>query len=129
MQAFTDVQAIVFDVFGTVVDWRSGVARESTAFLARYAPGVDPFAFADAWRRRYSPAMEEVRSGRRPFTRLDMLHRENLEAVLPEFGIDPAQVPAAGLAELNLAWHRLDPWPDAVAGLTRLQTRDIIAPR
>ena len=83
MQAFTDVQAIVFDVFGTVVDWRSGVARESTAFLARYAPGVDPFAFADAWRRRYSPAMEEVRSGRRPFVQLDVLHRENLEAVFP----------------------------------------------
>ena len=105
MQAFTDVQAIVFDVFGTVVDWRSGVARESTAFLARYAPGVDPFAFADAWRRRYSPAMEEVRSGRRPFVRLDVLHRENLEAVLPEFGLDPSVIPRSrvGCAEPRLA--------------------------
>jgi 2-haloacid dehalogenase len=128
MQAFVDVQALVFDVFGTVVDWRSGVARESAPFLARYAPRADPAAFADAWRRRYSPAMEEVRSGRRPFARLDVLHRENLEALLPEFGIDPASVPPAELDALNLAWHRLDPWPDSVPGLTRLKPRFIIAP-
>ena len=122
------VRALVFDVFGTVVDWRGGVAREATPFLARYAKDVDPGAFADAWRKRYQPAMEEVRSGRRPFVRLDVLHRENLTAVLPDFGIDPAAVPSAELDELNLAWHRLDPWPDAVAGLTRLKTRYIIAP-
>ena len=128
MQAFADVQALVFDVFGTVVDWRSGVARESAAFLARYAPGADPAAFADAWRRRYQPAMEEIRSGRRPFARLDVLHRENLEALLPEFGIDPASVPPSELDALNLAWHRLDPWPDSVPGLTRLKRRFIIAP-
>ncbi|MFZ6761177.1 haloacid dehalogenase type II [Pseudoroseomonas sp. WGS1072] len=128
MRAFADVQALVFDVFGTVVDWRGGVAREAAPFLARHAPGADPAAFADAWRRRYSPAMEEVRSGRRPFTRLDILHRENLEAVLPEFRIDPAGVPAAELDALNLAWHRLDPWPHSVAGLTRLKRRFIIAP-
>src|ERR1700733_4959067 len=91
MRDFAEVHALVFDVFGTVVDWRSGVARESAVFLARYAPGVDPAAFADAWRRRYSPAMEEVRSGRRPFVRLDVLNRENLEAVLPEFGINRPQ--------------------------------------
>ena len=78
MQAFADVQALAFDVFGTVVDWRGGVARESAPFLARYAPGADPAAFADAWRRRYAPAMAEVGSGRRPFVRLDVLHRENL---------------------------------------------------
>ncbi|TIX36118.1 MAG: haloacid dehalogenase type II, partial [Mesorhizobium sp.] len=95
------VRALVFDVFGTVVDWRSGVAREAEPFLKRYGAGTTiPTAFADAWRRRYSPAMEEVRSGRRPFTRLDVLHRENLEAVLPEFGIDPASVPASELDEL-----------------------------
>src|SRR6478672_10927958 len=128
MQAFADVQAIVFDVFGTVVDWRGGVARESAAFLARYAPGVDPVAFADAWRRRYSPAMEEVRSGRRPFVRLDLLHRENLEAVLPEFGLDPSVIPPCELDALNLAWRRLDPWPDSVPGLSRLKRRFIIAP-
>lgn len=124
-----DVRALIFDVFGTVVDWRSGVMREAAPFLARHgSPAADPAAFADAWRSRYSPAMEEVRSGRRPFVRLDVLHRENLEAVLPEFGIDPARVPEAELAELNLAWHRLDPWPDVVAGLTRLKARRIIAP-
>ncbi len=128
MQAFADVQALVFDVFGTVVDWRSGVARESTPFLARYAPSAEPAAFADAWRRRYSPAMEEVRSGRRPFVRLDVLHRENLEGALPEFGIDPPSVPPAELDALNLAWHWLEPWPDSVPGLTRLKRRFIIAP-
>jgi 2-haloacid dehalogenase len=128
MQAFADVQALVFDVFGTVVDWRSGVARELAVFLARYAPSADPAAFADAWRRLYAPAMEEVRSGRRPFVRLDVLHRENLKAVLPEFGIDRSAVPASELDALNLAWHRLDPWPDSVAGLTRLKSGFLIAP-
>jgi 2-haloacid dehalogenase len=128
MRAFIDVRALVFDVFGTVVDWRSGVARESAAFLARHAPGADPAAFADAWRRRYAPAMEEVRSGRRPFTRLDVLHRENLSATLPEFGMDPVAIPAFELEALNLAWHKLDPWPDSVPGLARLKRRFIIAP-
>jgi 2-haloacid dehalogenase len=123
------VRALVFDVFGTVVDWRSGVARDAEPFLKQHGAGaVSPTNFADAWRLRYSPAMELVRSGRRPFARLDVLHRENLVAVLPEFGIDPASVPAAELDELSLAWHRLDPWPDAVPGLTRLKTRYIIAP-
>jgi 2-haloacid dehalogenase len=125
----SDIHALVFDVFGTVVDWRRGVAREAAAFLARFGGGgVDPGAFADVWRRRYSPAMEEVRSGRRPFAPLDVLHRENLAAILPEFGIDPASVPADALDALNLCWHRLDPWPDAVAGLARLKTGFIIAP-
>ena len=78
MRAFADVEALLFDVFGTVVDWRGGIARESAPFLARCAPGGDPAAFADAWRRRYSPAMEEVRSGRRAYVRLDVLHLENL---------------------------------------------------
>ena len=123
------VRALVFDVFGTVVDWRSGVARDAAPFLARHgAAGADPAAFADAWRRRYQPAMEAVRSGARPFTRLDVLHRENLEAVLPDFGIDPARVPPAELEALNLAWHRLDPWPDSVEGLKRLRARYIVAP-
>lgn len=126
--ALNGVRALLFDVFGTVVDWRSGVAREATPFLRRRgAESVDPLAFADAWRASYQPAMEQVRSGRRPFTRLDVLHRENLETILPDFGIDPATVPASELNELNLAWHRLDPWPDAVAGLTRLKTSFIIA--
>jgi 2-haloacid dehalogenase len=123
------VRALVFDVFGTVVDWRGGVAREAGSFLAQHgAKHVDPAEFADAWRRHYSPAMEEVRSGRRSFTRLDILHRENLDRVLEEFGVDPRPIPSADLDDLNLAWHRLDPWPDSVAGLKRLKTRYIIAP-
>ncbi|ONG45697.1 haloacid dehalogenase, type II [Pseudoroseomonas deserti] len=122
------VQALVFDVFGTVVDWRSGIARDAEPFLARHAPGASATDFADAWRRRYSPAMEEVRSGRRPFTRLDVLHRENLEDILPDFGIDIAAVASDEVEALNLAWHRLDPWPDSVAGLQRLKAGYIIAP-
>jgi 2-haloacid dehalogenase len=118
------VKAFGFDVFGTVVDWRGGVARDAAPFLKRHGlPDADPLAFADAWRRQYQPAMERVRSQGRPFTKLDILHRENLEIILPEFGIDPASVPAAELDELNLAWHRLDPWPDVVEGLTRLKRR------
>lgn len=127
--ALDGVRALLFDVFGTVADWRSGIAREAASFLARHGKArEDAAAFADAWRGRYQPAMEEVRSGRRPFVRLDTLHRENLEAAIAQFGIDPVRVPAAELDDLNLAWHRLDPWPDVVAGLARLKMRYIIAP-
>jgi 2-haloacid dehalogenase len=123
------IEAFLFDVFGTIVDWRSGVAREAAPFLARHeAANQDGGAFADAWRRLYSPSMEEVRAGRRPFARLDVLHRENLEAVLPAFGLRPGAIDAAELDELTLAWHRLDPWPDSVPGLLRLKSRFIVAP-
>lgn len=129
MSALPGVKALVFDVFGTVVDWRSGVARDARVFLARHGkPDVDPHAFADAWRRRYQPAMEEVRSGRRPFTRLDVLHRENLDGVLRDHGLDPAAIAAEELDWLNRAWHRLDPWPDTVPGLIRLRARHFLAP-
>jgi 2-haloacid dehalogenase len=121
-----EIKAFVFDVFGTTVDWRSGVARDAAAFLERHAPHVDPFEFADAWRREYSPSMEEIRSGRRPYVRLDVLHRENLVRVLERSGI--AGVTDAEIDALNLAWHRLDPWPDSVAALTRLKRSYIIAP-
>ncbi|TDG06422.1 haloacid dehalogenase type II [Paraburkholderia guartelaensis] len=120
------IKALVFDVFGTVVDWRSGVAREAAAFLQRHAPNLDAFEFADAWRREYSPSMEEIRSGRRPYVRLDVLHRENLVKVLAHSGI--AGATDAEIDELNLAWHRLDPWPDSVEALNRLKRRFIIAP-
>jgi 2-haloacid dehalogenase len=122
------VRALLFDVFGTVVDWRSGIVREAAPFLSRHRVDAHPHAFADAWRRRYQPAMEEVRSGRRPFVRLDVLHRESLEATLTEFGADPAQLPAEELDTLNHAWHRLDPWPDSVPGLVRLRRGFVIAP-
>jgi 2-haloacid dehalogenase len=122
------VKALGFDVFGTVVDWRNGVARDAAPFLIRHGRAdADPLAFADAWRRQYQPAMERVRSHGRPFVKLDILHRENLVVILPEFGIDPDSVPPAELDALNLAWHRLDPWRDVVAGLTRLKSRFIIA--
>ncbi len=120
-------RALVFDVFGTVVDWRSGVARELAGFLSAIGrEDLDPFALADAWRRRYQPAMEECRSGRRPFTRLDVLHRENLEAMLADHGI--TGILAEDLDALNLAWHRLDPWPDVILGLHRLKRRHFLAP-
>lgn len=117
-----DLRALVFDVFGTVVDWRSGVARE----VARLLPDVaDPLAVADDWRGRYQPSMQQVRSGRRDWVNLDVLHRESLDVLLAERGLD---APADVRAELVLAWHRLDPWPDAVEGLTRLRRRFVIGP-
>ncbi|MGI8562578.1 MAG: haloacid dehalogenase type II [Candidatus Dormibacter sp.] len=124
----TLIRALLFDTFGTVVDWRSGVARDAAPFLTRHGIAADPHEFADAWRARYQPAMEEVRSGARPFTRLDQLHRENLDAVLRDFGTDPGRLPGDSLDDLNRAWHRLDPWPDCLPGLARLRPRFIIAP-
>lgn len=121
-----EIKALVFDVFGTIVDWRSGVARGAAAFLDRHAPSLDPLEFADAWRAEYSPSMEEIRSGRRRYVRLDVLHRENLVRTLDRYGI--VDVPDADIDALNLAWHSLDPWPDAVAALQRLKRRFIIAP-
>lgn len=122
------IRAVVFDMFGTVVDWRTGVALGVTDLLTDHLPGQDPFEFADLWRAEYQPAMEAVRSGARPFVRLDVLHRENLEKVLERLGADPSAIDPVTLAEATLAWHRLDPWPDVVAGLTRLRRTWIIAP-
>ncbi len=120
------VKALIFDVFGTAVDWRSGVAREAEALLRPLGVSLDWHAFADAWRAEYDPAMEEVRSGRIPFARLDAIHRGMLERIRPRFGLE--RVPEPVLAELNLAWHRLDAWPDATAGLRRLRERYWLAP-
>jgi len=120
-------RALLFDVFGTCVDWRSGVIAAGTALAARRGlSGIDWPALADAWRAEYQPRMEPVRQGVRPWTDLDTLHREGLDHVLAELG-------AAGLsdgdrAELTLAWHRLDPWPDAVEGLRRLRADHVVAP-
>ena len=120
------VTALFFDVFGTLVDWRSSIAREADALLGSLGHACDWEAFADAWRGEYQPAMEEIRAGRQPFSKLDILHRRNLEAILPRFGI--ADVPETGLAQLNLAWHRLDAWPDSAPGLHRLKTKFVVAP-
>jgi 2-haloacid dehalogenase len=116
-----DVRALVFDVFGTVVDWRGGVAREARRLLG---DRVDAEALADSWRGRYVPSMNRVRRGELPWTSLDELHRASLDELLGELGLP--DVPAAVRAELVLAWHRLDPWPDSVAGLTRLRSRYVI---
>jgi 2-haloacid dehalogenase len=116
-----DVRALVFDVFGTVVDWRGGVARE----VRRLLPRVDAEAFADAWRGCYVPSMDRVRRGERAWANLDTLHRESLDGLLTEVGAEPDEPTRV---ELVLAWHRLDPWPDSVAGLTRLRERYVLAP-
>ena len=126
LRALDDVQTLIFDVFGTLVDWRSCIAREARAALAAHAPTLDGEAFADAWRARYQPTMEEVRSGAIPFSKLDALHRRNLDHVLHGLGHD--DVPEATRAALNLSWRRLDAWPDVGPGLARLRTRFRIAP-
>lgn len=119
-------KALLFDVFGTCVDWRGSIIAEGPALDARWGTRVDWAAFADAWRGRYQPALEEVRSGRRPWTILDVLHRESLDALAAAFGLD--KLGAAERDHLNRVWHRLDLWPDTVPGLTRLKRRFIIGP-
>ncbi len=119
-------KALVFDVFGTLVDWRTSIARESEALLSPLGIAVDWLELADAWRNQYQPAMEEVRSGRIPFSKLDVLHRRNLDVILAEFAID--HVDEATRRNLNFAWHRLDAWPDVRAGLQALRTKYLLAP-
>jgi 2-haloacid dehalogenase len=121
-----DVKALFFDVFGTVVDWRASIARESKTILGSRGYALDWLAFADAWRAEYQPGMEEVRSGRIPFSRLDVIHRRMLERIRPKFGLE--KIEESVLQELNLAWHRLDAWPDSTQGLHRLRHRFLIAP-
>jgi 2-haloacid dehalogenase len=121
------VEALIFDVFGTVVDWRTGVSAEVAAAAAARGLVVDAPAFADAWRARYQPAMERIRSGARPYAPLDLLHRENLDATLDAFGIGAAfDEPAR--AALTRAWERLPGWPDSAPGLARLRGRFLVAP-
>src|SRR5271155_2193405 len=120
------VKALLFDVFGTLVDWRAGVAREAQSILTPRGYALDWNAFADAWRDQYQPAMEEVRSGRIPYTKLDALHRRTLKIVLASFGVENLR--EAQLARLTLAWHRLDAWPDVSDGLARLRRHHLIAP-
>lgn len=121
------VEALIFDVFGTCVDWRTGVAREVAAATAAKGLKVDGVAFADAWRDLYQPAMQEIRSGRRSYTELDVLHRENLDTTLDSFGI-AAHFGDDERTALNRAWEKLPPWPDVVPGLIRLKANRIIAP-
>ena len=121
-----DVKALVFDVFGTLVDWRTCVARESRKVLESLGYTLDWTAFADAWRRQYQPAMQEVRSGQLPYVKLDLIHRRMLDRIRPKFGLQALNEPA--MAELNLAWHRLDAWPGVTVGMRRLRQRFRLAP-
>ena len=120
------IRALFFDVFGTLVDWRKSVAREAEVILSPLGHSLDWTAFADAWRAEYQPGMEEVRTGKLPFSKLDVLHRRNLERFIPRFGLK--NLSEEVLAELTLVWHRLDAWPDVPAALARLKRKFLIAP-
>ena len=119
--AVSRVRALTFDVFGTVVDWRTSIIREGEALGQAKGIEADWEAFADAWRGLYQPQMSKVREGKLPWTKLDDLHRMALLQLLDEFGI--AGLSEEEIDEFNRAWHRLDPWPDSVEGLTRLHKR------
>ena len=122
----TSVKALFFDVFGTLVDWRAGIAREAKAVLEPLGHQTDWLGFADAWRDEYQPGMEEVRAGRIPFSKLDVLHRRNLERILPRFGFTGLSKEV--IAHLNRAWHRLDAWADVAPGLHQLKSKFLLAP-
>lgn len=115
------VQALAFDVFGTVVDWRGSIARDAAAVAAERGIDGDWEAFADAWRAGYAPAMDRVRRGDLPWMNIDSLHRLILDSIVDRFGL--GGLDEAGRAQLNRAWHRLAPWADSVEGLSRLKTR------
>jgi len=119
------IRALTFDVFGTVVDWRTSIAREGEAVGRRHGVTVDWTAFADAWRGLYQPMLSKVRNGDMPWTKLDDLHRMALDQVMAQFALKG--LTAVEIDDLNRAWHRLDPWPDSVAGLTRLRRKFILA--
>jgi 2-haloacid dehalogenase len=120
------IRALVYDVFGTCTDWRNGVARDAERILKPLGYRIDWLAFADAWRSLYQPSMEEVRAGRQPYVKLDVLHRRMLDQIGPKFGLEKLDAKVAD--DLNLAWHRIDTWPDVVPGFTRLQKKFILAP-
>ena len=120
-----DVQALIFDVFGTVVDWRSSIIREGQLLSARKGFDVDWPTFADRWRGGYGPAMNRVRTGELPWTKIDDLHRMVLDELVVEFGL--TGMTEKELDHFNKAWHRLMPWPDSAGGLSRLKTRYTIA--
>lgn len=123
----SNVQAYIFDVFGTVVDWRNSVARFSTNVFLSKQIDIDGLAFADYWRGQYQPAMARIRAGDRGYVPLDELHFENLEATLTKFNLQ-STLNDAEKWHLNSAWEHLDPWPDVVAGLAQTKQQAIIAP-
>ena len=122
------VRAVLFDTFGTVVDWRSGISEAVRRFAQRHQIAVPATDFAVDWRGRYLPSMAEVRSGRREFVSLDVLHRDNLEASLREFGIAPDAFPDDDLQALARSWRWLPPWPDSVGGIAAIKQHAIVGP-
>lgn len=122
----TEIRALLFDVFGTCVDWRSSIISEGEDLNRRLGLDVDWVSFADAWRAMYQPAMEQVRNGSRSWTILDVLHRESLDELVKQYGLQAFA--ESELDHLSRVWHRLDPWPDTVTGLSALKQRFIIAP-
>ncbi len=121
----SQIKALTFDVFGTVVDWRGSIMKEGAAWNAAHGTSIDWGAFADDWRAQYGPQMNRVRTGELPWTNLDELHRIGLESILAKYGIEG--IDEATKTHLVRAWHRLDGWPDSVAGLTRLKEKFILA--
>ena len=119
------VKALLFDVFGTVVDWRTGIATEVESVAKKNNISIDPFDFADAWRAEYQPAMEEIRKGRRSFTILDILHMENLKKIASKFNLH--DLSDEDFKMLVKAWHRLPGWPDSSEGLNALKKKYILA--
>ena len=125
MTSFPEIRALTFDVFGTVVDWRGGIAREAEAMLAPRGHTLDWGAFANAWREQYQPAMAEIREGRRGYVVMDVLHREMLEVALEKFGV--TSLDETEKHRLTMGWRRLDPWPDAIDGMLRLKASRALA--
>ena len=116
------ITTLAFDVFGTVVDWRTSIAREASAFLRAIGrDDIDPARFADKWRGLYRPSMEPCLSGERPFTILDQLHLETLKQLLAHYEIDQRSIADDRIHSMALAWRRLDPWPDVLPGMARLR--------
>ncbi|WP_274631324.1 haloacid dehalogenase type II [Arvimicrobium flavum] len=123
------IEVLFFDVLGTVVDWRGSIADEVQAFLKRHdLRNIDAHSFADAWVGNYDAAIEPIRSGKRAFTSLDIINMENLKACLTQFDLTPTQFACSELEALNLAWHKLRPWPDSVEGIAQLKQHFIVAP-
>lgn len=118
------IRLLAFDVFGTIVDWRSSIIAEGEQLGRKKGLSIDWGRFADAWRERYRPSLDRVRSGELPWTKLDVLHRQSLENVLSTFKVNSLN--EAEKNEFNRVWHRLRSWPDAVAGLARLKSRYVI---
>lgn len=121
------IKAVLFDTFGTIVDWRSSIARESAVFAnAHEIVNFDGDGFARTWRAGYRPGMAKVTTGKRPWVSIDVIHRERLDEILPQFGL--SMLDEAERDHLNRAWHRLTPWPDSVAGLQRIKSKYLISP-